>query len=377
MNKHLKRLLTVALAFLLVALPAMSVGALPSSTQTTTAEITKRLTTSGNMLDVPTYNFSFTIDPVSVDDDSTPAAKATMPPLTGSVSYSNSDTWKAPVSEGGSDPDAHADLYYVDKNIDLISGITWPHAGVYTYTVTENKSSPYTDVAYSSETYTMGVRVKNDGAGLSVDYVGFSKDDGSGTMIKVVPVFENRYSATSTLVINNNATGNYADRTKKFTYQLSLILVPNETGPYPSDLNVGGSTTNPTVGTSYTFELAHGDSLTIKDLPVGTKYTLKQVGATTYEPAVAVTINAAAAVNEAVSTGGASLTIGAAGDGAVTLTTPIATGKDTNLAAWNNTYPDPPTPTGILIDTLPYILLVLAGVGGLVAFIVVKRRRSH
>ncbi|MFV0399864.1 MAG: hypothetical protein ACK5LX_04495 [Oscillospiraceae bacterium] len=227
----------------------------------------------------------------------------------------------------------------------------------------------------------MVVQVKNDGSGLTAVNVAFQTADGTAKAAN--PVFVNHYSADSDLTITNTVTGTYADLTRQFTYKLTLNAAGGvtTTDTYSAQITRKNGTVEAAFTVGYSanadIKLADGDVVVISGLPVGTTYALQQVGESTYKPAVNVTINAAAPVNEAVSTDGASLTIGAAGDGAVTLTTPISIGKKTNIAAWANVYPDPPTPTGILIDTLPYLLLVLAGVGGLVAFIVVKRRRSH
>lgn len=371
MKKHLKRLLTFALAFLLVAIPAMSVGALPTPAQTGEAKMVKRLTTTGNLVAVPNYTFTFTSDAFAVDDNTSPTLVTDMPDLGTTVTYVGNETWKAPLSEPGLSPDAdaHATLWYVDKEINLVSGITWPHAGQYTYKIRETAGSD-TGITYSTEVYRLVIQVKNGSSGLEVTNVAFQTEDGTAKAAN--PLFENFYDVKGDLSITNKLIGDYADLTRQFDYTLNLV-VPSGSTATPTALITrkgGGTEVYPIAAGSNTgIKLADGDKIDITGLAVGTKYTLTEAAATSYTPAVTPTVNGAAQAKQ-TGTISTAYTIGA---------TPneIAIGEKTNTAAWENTMLDPPTPTGILIDTLPYLLLVLAGVGGLVAFIVVKRRRSH
>lgn len=48
----------------------------------------------------------------------------------------------------------------------------------------------------------------------------------------------------------------------------------------------------------------------------------------------------------------------------------------TNTVAFTNEYQSA-SPTGIFMDNLPFILLILVAVGGIVAYLAVKRRKAH
>ena len=48
----------------------------------------------------------------------------------------------------------------------------------------------------------------------------------------------------------------------------------------------------------------------------------------------------------------------------------------TNTVAFTNEYQSA-SPTGVFMDNLPFILLVLVAVGGIAAYLAVKRRKAH
>ena len=169
------------------------------------------------------------------------------------------------------DPDpTGTDTYYMESP-DLLNGATFPHAGVYTYSVTEigfddgvTKDTwpdgiPRGLMKYSKAEYTLTVYVDNGANGLVVDKViaeQLQNDDGGDAVTigpdeqtsypKVDPTqggpvgneeskyselaFTNAYVQTSnnadptkpTLSISNTVTGSYADKTRLFDFTVTL-----------------------------------------------------------------------------------------------------------------------------------------------------------
>ena len=72
---------------------------------------------------------------------------------------------------------------------------------------------------------------------------------------------------TGELTVSNTVTGNAADKTKKFTFTLTL----DAEGSYSYTGSSAG-----TIKSGDKFELAHGESITVQGLPVGTGYTVTE-----------------------------------------------------------------------------------------------------
>lgn len=114
----------------------------------------------------------------------------------------------------------------------------------------------------------------------------------------------------------------------------------------------------------YKFTLKHGDKMKFTGLPVGTTITVKETGAANYKGSASVVLN------------GATATTVAAGKYHEDLTAvdQKKLGQKTNTVDVTNTYDYVPT-TGIIMNTLPYVLMIaLCGVA-LFGFVAFKRRR--
>ena len=119
------------------------------------------------------------------------------------------------------------------------------------------------------------------------------------------------------------------------------------------------------------FNLYDGEYVAIESLPAGSKYIVKEnlqsvAKANYYTAEYALTGSSSAAKTDAK-----------AGEELTTPQVLLATTAAGDKVAYTNTFDDElNTPTGILINNLPYIALALVAIGGLVAYVVVRRRNA-
>jgi len=279
-----------------------------------------------------------------------------------------------------------------------LADVAWPHAGEYVYTVVENQTASTMNGAnaaaagehktYSQAAYEVHVYVKNNADGtLSVYEVGVFKtknDDGSAVdpALKVDAsqtgagfLFKNQYYKDTTLTVTKAITDEYGDKTKDFTFTPTFQLPASAIGHVTTATATVGTTNytitfDPTTGVGTmaptTFTLHHGQTFTATGLPDGTTYTVSEAGVASYTGSYVITTGGTAAA-KVDGTQGADLATGnqvtsAAGDG-------------TNTAAFSNAYKTV-SPTGILIQNAPFILIVLIASAGVVVFLVSRRHRN-
>ena len=113
-------------------------------------------------------------------------------------------------------------------------------------------------------------------------------------------------------------------------------------------------------------KLKHNQRLVFTDASVGTHFEAVETGVTNYTPTLNVMIDNTT-ITDADYTG----TIGSGMD-----TKELIVAEDQeNSSAFTNTYIDV-TPTGIIMNNLPFFILIVIAVGALVVFAIVKRRRK-
>ena len=358
----------------------------------------------------PDVNFSFHAERISVDGISTPEAIASMPNLntlkTLAVSYDATDT--GPVGDDN--------LIRIRKETeDLFDGIIFPHAGLYIYRITENQTNnPEVDrnlpdevLNYSQAVYELHVHVANDDAGTArfVKYVVIwdmtpdenedPAEEKAGQML-----FVNDYVKTNTIIdpadedatvdITKTVTGDLGNRTMYFSFSMTLsppvLVVPrpeyykayivegdtvladiadnltdttltgsDATGPY-----IMVSTSGPT-----NFRLRHGQRLAFVDTPVGTDYEVTELAAEGHTASVIVTRVGAEVTTLANTQANQQLATG-----------PQFVGEPTNRAAFTNNRTSI-VPTGLNMNNLPFVGLIVLPVLALIGFIVVKSRRRN
>ena len=242
---------------------------------------------------------------------------------------------------------------------------TWPHAGEYVYTVAETQES-MPNVTYDTSSYTLRVYVINGTNGLEVEKI--TAQGANGKTDKIL--FTNTYAKNNaTLTIEKNTEGDYADKTRKFDFEITFTKSPMSDQTIFTG-TIGAQSVECTAGQTKTFKLADGEQLVFNNLPVGTTYMVKELAATDgYTPKVTVIENQTPTVtNKTVQETEALDTLKENGKNNLV-------GENENKVTFTNTYKDVAV-TGIVMNNLPFILLVAVAIVAFVSLAVIKRRRT-
>lgn len=285
----------------------------------------------------------------------------------------------------------------------IFESVTYTHAGEYVYTVAETQnvgwaqilknSVPIDSMTYDNRSYEMHVIVKNkQSSGVYISSVYFKLVSTSSTA-KVKPsekgelykydLFVNTYRKNAgkitnpneptpnkpkpenfnpgakSLVIKKLVEGDSADKTKDFTFKLTFTKAStDDQGTFVGQVG----------STSYTFEngkektitLHHDQSLVFDNLPAGTRYKLVESGSQGYKATASYKENGV--IRNQTGTASADFT-----------QTSILVGEKTNDNTITNSLPNV-TPTGLLIDNLPFILMIGLGLAG---FVVLSKKRRQ
>lgn len=336
----MKKFMSLLLALLLVA--SLGSAAFAEADKDASFGKTYKLENADTTSPAETFTFKFSNGQV------TDAAEGTVAP----------EIPDATVSFAGGE--ASADTGFTKDVSVALSSIHWPSVGIYTYDVKEVPGST-PGVTYSNDTLKMKVTVAYDDQ-TQTYYTAFVTmslvdADGDGQTDVKTGAFENTYSAGS-LAVTKTVTGNMGDRDKYFAIKVTLTGEAGKTyqNPYTvsggsklTDGTAAGTTTSISVdGKSHTFYLKHGETFTIENLPYGVTYTVAEADYTTegYEEAEIIFPDQ----NKKIDT--ASETVG------------ITNNKQATVD------------TGIVLDSLPYVLLLVLSIGGAVLFLL-KRRSSR
>lgn len=281
---------------------------------------------------------------------------------------------------------------------------TFTEAGEYEYTVTETQTADpavadgkHEKMIMSKAEYTMDVYVTENREGnLVIDNIIVKKmrddkgDDAQGTKVTDIGDTDtNGFNFTNTYVqeagtgdkpstpgkdytnygsLNVSKTisvpeGVQADANKEFDFTATFKF------PDGTDANaLGGVKGNGTDITlkqdgTYTFKLKTTEKMKFTGVPVGTKISVTESATPNYKGSAAVVINGAAQDTVTASKYDEAITV-----------SEKSLGQKKNTVDVTNTYNYVPT-TGIIMNTLPYVLMIaLCGVA-LIAFVGFKRRR--
>ena len=150
----------------------------------------------------------------------------------------------------------------------------------YTYQVEEVRSN-FDGVTYDETTYTMLVKLGDDGNGNLVPNVLMTRRTGEQEAKTDSIVFNNEL-ARRDLTITKKTQGNAVPALEdEFTVELTLSredIVPVD-GEYPIEIAEGGRKTNGTLsveGGKATLTIRNGQTATVKDILVGTAYTVTE-----------------------------------------------------------------------------------------------------
>ena len=375
MNKMFKKVLAV------VAAGAMTMGmAMPTFAadggKTTEAWITKTYYTEVGKAE----KFSFTAEQVKTGTGIiTTDAAVTMPEI------SFTDTETGTISKRGQ-----------------ITFPTYPEAGKYEYTVTETQTadpivanSEHEKMIMSQAEYTMDVYVTDGATGTEISNIVVNKvkDDAGQTATGKVDIGNtdtNRFNFTNTYVqeagtgtdptnpdpiynqfgslnvskkiVNANGTATTPD--DEFAFTATFAFPKGTDANTLGGIKANGGDVTLAEGGTYTFHLKANKNMKFTGVPVGTTITVKESAAKNYKGSAEITINGAKLTSVAETSYNTELTA----------VTNQKLGQKQNTVDVTNTYNDVPV-TGIIMNTLPYVLMIaLCGVA-LIAFVGFKRRR--
>lgn len=219
----------------------------------------------------------------------------------------------------------------------------YDHVGVYTYTLKEAASTTAGVTYFGGDIKLVVTVVNGENGNLRIAGVhteaGNAGTPGNGKS----DTFENTYSA-GTLKVSKTVTGNLGDKTKYFEFKVTLTAVEGKTYADSFAVTGGSYKNNPTTASmgDNTFYLKDGETISIANLPYGVTYTVTETAVEDYTTTMT----------------GDSGTINAA--------------KQT--AAFTNDKTGS-VDTGVMLDSLPYIL-VLAFVAVAGTALILKKRAN-
>ena len=379
MKKLSKKMLAVVAAGAMtmgLAMPAFADGAGEETTKVTQAYISKTYNTEVGKA----MKFNFTATQITTGAD---VVKSTVDCTIPSISFTDSET--------GTNKKVSSEITFAP----------FTEAGKYEYTVKETAADPgvtdseHEKLIMSLAEYKMDVYVVENPVGtFKVDNIVVNKTkndkgtdengkvDISGDTTKNTFNFVNTYvqeagtGTTPTTPDPNyekngslnvskkiNAQGETPSATDSFSFTATFAF-PEGTGV--DTLGAKAGTEDLTLGTdgTYKFTLKDGDNMKFTGLPVGTKITVTEAGAANYKGSAEVFLDnvkqdtvAATKYNELLK---------AVTDGKL--------GQNRNTVDVTNTYNHVPT-TGIIMNTLPYVLMIALCGAALFGFVAFKRRR--
>lgn len=357
----------------------------------------------GEGITIPDETFTFTFTQTKYNGaDVTDTYKAEIADVTMNT---KTGTW-----DKTNDADDEASIYQKKSMADILANTTFPAAGVYTYTVAETKGNT-NGFTYDEQKYVLNVYVKNDGTTTvevkkstdgttEGDKVDVKKQDptkdteetgtGDGTVTVQGFTFDNKYKKTNKktddntegyLNISKTVDGDYGDRTYGFEFAITLTAprLADATAKakysiYNADGTKAGSG-EMAYGSAQNFALKHGQTLRFYEIEAGTKYSVTEKLATSgVTKADQYTASATAKVSNAEVTVD---TVAKHED--LTVETYVIDDDTATLddVAYTNTFDDDSvSPTGILINNAPYIILALVAAGGMTFYVVKKRKEN-
>ncbi len=320
------------------------------------------------------------------------------------------------VTYSAADTAADGKLY---KTIDLFENVTFSHAGEYVYTVKEN-SDTYTagdkeTMTYSAAEYKLTVVVKNGENGPYIAEIAAQqmKDDAGTditTQTKVDPNptdssdptsggvrFVNTYvkggsivnpdpdpdkpgggdktdPADALMTIAKTVTGDIGDMVTPFEFTVSAsnpTIAPDtdqtvKARIYNADGTYDTTKGDITISTDTKVSLAHGQKLVFLNLYAGATVSFKETDAIAIEK---YSVSAVVKNGDADAESLDKETVTSTG---ITVT-PVSENK-ASATVTNNL--ESISPTGVIINNLPFIMMIVVAAAGFVAYIAAKRRRS-
>lgn len=246
----------------------------------------------------------------------------------------------------------------IEKRVAVaLEEVEWPGVGVYYYKVNEVAGNT-AGVTYDDTKAFLKVTVAYDN-GTDTYYTAFvtlsldDTDPEDGITDSKIAGFTNVYEA-GTLKITKNVTGNLGDRDAYFAVDVMLNGEADKEYAESYEVRGGSSESNPAtikIGEKTTFYLKHDETITIENLPYGVTYTVVEQDYTTADK------------------GGYDAPVYTFGDEQKKIDTPEDAVTITNNKSVG-------VDTGVFMDSLPYVLLLVGACAGLVVFFA-RRRMTH
>lgn len=306
---------------------------------------------------VPNVTFEFSITPGSAQSGSAdimPIYAGKSGATIGSAVFTPQDhTTSGKPSDGGDT--ATTGFKYATKSVTVdLSKVSFDRPGIYRYTIEENPSGVDGVVNDTVSTRMLDVYVTSDESGaLSVGKYALH----SGNPNEKANGFTNEYK-TNDLSLTKKVTGNQGDRTKGFEFTIAISNAAE--GTVYNVTRSGGGDETLTVGAggtvSASYSLQHGQTLTIQGLTAGTQYAITETDYSEDGYSTSYVIDGGNP-KDAFTTG--EQTMGATGHAV----------EFTNRRQGV-------IPTGVLLETAPYIGLGAAVLVGLVLLFVTRRHRE-
>lgn len=280
---------------------------------------------------------------------------------------------------------------------------TYSEAGKYEYTVKETQTadpivanSDHEKMIMSQAEYTMDVYVTDGATGTEISNIVVNKvkDDAGQTdtgKVDIGNTSTNTFNFTNTYVQEAGTGTNPTDPDPTYNENGSLkvskaVVNANGTTTIPDDeftfiatfafptgtdastlggiKDANGGDVTLAEGGTYTFHLKANENMKFTGVPAGTTITVKESAAKNYKCSAVITINGTQLKPVSATKYSTELTV----------VNKEKLGQKQNTVDVTNTYNDVPV-TGIIMNTLPYVLMIaLCGVA-LIAFVGFKRRR--
>ena len=293
------------------------------------------------------------------------------------------------------------DLETTTKRVAVDCG-SFSEAGKYSYTVKENAQAEpavtnddYVKLIMSEAEYRMDVYVQETASGFEINKIIVNaikndKGDNATGKVDIGDTDQNGFKFVNTYVQeagtgeNPNpstpdpdykqygslnvskkidAQAGTPSATDSFSFTAKFVF-PAGTDATTLGAKAGEDDLRPGTDGTYTFKLKHGENMKFTGLPVGTTITVTETGAANYKGSAEVFINnvkqdtvAATKYNELL-----------------TAVDQKKLGQNKNTVDVTNTYNHVPT-TGIIMNTLPYVLMIALCGAALFGFVAFKRRR--
>ena len=315
----------------------------------------------------------------------------------------------------------------INESEDIFADVVFPHEGLYQFEITEQTES-YTiaddnheTLTYSGAKYLVTAYVTTDKDGvLFVKFISAfvvipddEEEQEEDDKVDPTPgggpegdhsemVFTNTYVRTNgsgdgeeepedsddaTLIVSKTVTGDFGNKSLYFDFTLTITVPELVTEPKEAYIayiveEISEETEGlegPVVTISYdvigdpiefenetpnTFKLKHGQKLVFVDTPVGTVYEVEETGSVGYKPSVIVVYDGKAKPNV---TGTQNNKLGVEDE---------LVGEDENSADFTNDN-DTKAPTGLDLNDLPFIGMIVLAIVGISVYLIFKMSRKN